>query len=63
MKCAYCQSDIEKGTGMMYVRKTGAIKYYCSNRCYKFDVVQRKKPIAKQIREAEKLQKKKQEKK
>lgn len=39
MKCSYCQSDIEKGTGMMYVRKSGAVKYYCSTRCYKFDVI------------------------
>jgi len=27
----------------MYVKKTGAIKYYCSNRCFEFDVTQRKK--------------------
>ena len=27
---------------MMYVRKTGAVKYYCSDRCYKFDSVQHK---------------------
>jgi len=27
----------------MYVKKTGAAKYYCSERCYKYDSVQRKK--------------------
>ena len=47
MKCAYCQSEIEKGTGIMYVRRTGAIKYYCTKRCLKFDVKFKKKPNAK----------------
>ena len=42
MRCSYCTREIEKGTGMMYVRKTGAVKYYCSDRCYKFDSVQHK---------------------
>ncbi len=27
--------DMEKGTGKMYVRKTGKIFYFCSNRCEK----------------------------
>lgn len=49
MKCSYCTTEIEKGTGMMYVRKSGAIKYYCSSRCYKFDVVFKKKPNMKEI--------------
>lgn len=43
MKCSYCTREIEKGTGLMYVKKTGAAKYYCSDRCYNFDNVQRKK--------------------
>ncbi len=43
MKCSYCQNEIEKGTGIMYVRKTGAIKYYCSKRCMKFDVKYKKR--------------------
>ena len=54
MKCAYCQNDIERGTGIMYVRKTGAIRYYCSNRCYKFDVVYNKKPRLKEMRKGSK---------
>ncbi len=24
-----------KGTGTMYVTRIGAVKYYCSSRCYK----------------------------
>ncbi len=43
MKCSYCQEEIEKGTGIMYVRKTGALKYYCSKRCMKMDVKFKKK--------------------
>ncbi len=39
MKCAYCSKEIEPGTGIMFVRKNGTIKYYCSNRCYKLAVI------------------------
>jgi large subunit ribosomal protein L24e len=52
MKCSYCQSEIEKGTGIMYVRKTGAIKYFCTKRCMKFDVKFKKKPNKKEVNEA-----------
>ena len=27
----------------MYVKKVGTVKYYCSSRCYKFEVNQGKK--------------------
>lgn len=50
MKCSYCTREIEKGTGLMYVRKTGVVKYYCSDRCYEFDTVQRKKQRPKEIK-------------
>jgi ribosomal protein L24E len=36
---------------MMYVRKTGTVKYYCSSRCYKFDVEQGKKQRMKEQKE------------
>jgi large subunit ribosomal protein L24e len=58
MKCSYCTQEIEKGTGLMYVRKTGAVKYYCSDRCYNFDSVQHKKQRPKEIKELAKLAKK-----
>jgi len=48
-KCSYCLKEIEKGTGMMYVRRNGSIKYYCSTRCYKLDVIYGKKPNKKEI--------------
>lgn len=39
MKCSYCSSDIKPGTGMTYVYNSGTIRYYCSSRCYRNDVV------------------------
>lgn len=49
MKCSYCTAEMEKGTGFLYVRKNGNIKYYCSNRCYKLNVVYNRKPNRKEI--------------
>ncbi len=43
MKCSYCSKDIEPGTGIMYVRKNGTIRYYCSSRCFKLDNVLKRK--------------------
>ncbi len=42
---------MEKGTGMMYVRRNGAIKYYCSKRCYRLNVIYDRKPNKKEISE------------
>ncbi len=33
--CSFCGKAIEPGTGIMYVRKDGAILYFCSNKCRK----------------------------
>ena len=49
---------MEKGTGIMYVKRTGAIRYYCSDRCYEFDAVQHKKQRNKEIKELTKAAKK-----
>jgi len=35
MKCTFCTTEIQKGTGVMYVYKTGTLNYFCSNRCFK----------------------------
>jgi len=51
MKCSYCTREIEKGSGIMYVRKIGTIKYYCSDRCYKYDVIYKKKQRPKEQKE------------
>jgi ribosomal protein L24E len=49
---------MERGSGLMYVKKTGAVKYYCSDRCYKFDNVQRRKQRPKEQSELAKRTKK-----
>ena len=51
MKCSYCTREIEKGTGLTYVRKNGAIRYYCSSRCYRLNNVHDRRPNAKEIEE------------
>ncbi|ERH12016.1 MAG: ribosomal protein L24E [halophilic archaeon J07HB67] len=33
--CDYCGSDIEPGTGTMFVQTDGAITHYCSGKCEK----------------------------
>lgn len=43
VKCSYCSSDLKKGTGLMYVYKTGELAYYCSNSCFKNHIVLRRK--------------------
>ena len=35
MKCSFCGSEIEKGTGKMFVKNDGKIFYFCSNKCEK----------------------------
>ena len=43
VKCAYCSSDLKKGTGIMYVYRSGDISYYCSSGCLRNNIVMRKK--------------------
>ncbi|GGM74169.1 50S ribosomal protein L24e [Thermogymnomonas acidicola] len=31
--CTFCGREIEPGTGFMYVRRDGAIYYFCSRKC------------------------------
>jgi len=35
MKCSFCQHEIEKGTGKMFVKTDAKIFYFCSRRCEK----------------------------
>jgi large subunit ribosomal protein L24e len=35
MKCSFCNRDIEPGTGMSYVQKTGKVLNFCSSKCRK----------------------------
>ena len=34
-KCSFCGSDIEPGTGKMYVKKDGTVLNFCTNKCHK----------------------------
>ncbi|MFH1636806.1 MAG: 50S ribosomal protein L24e [Candidatus Woesearchaeota archaeon] len=35
VKCSFCEVEIEKGTGMMYVQKDAKILNFCSKKCEK----------------------------
>lgn len=51
MNCSYCTAEIEKGTGMMFVRRNGTVRHYCSQRCYKFNILMNRRPNRKEIEE------------
>jgi large subunit ribosomal protein L24e len=50
MKCTLCSSEIRKGTGTMYVFKTGEINYFCSTRCYKNRIILKRSLNKKEMR-------------
>lgn len=35
VKCSFCGEELIKGTGKMFVRKTGKVLYFCSKKCEK----------------------------
>lgn len=45
VKCTFCGSDLEKGTGKMYVKADGKIFYFCSNKCEKNLFKLKRKPL------------------
>jgi len=34
-RCSFCKKDIEPGRGKMFVKKDGAVLYFCSSKCEK----------------------------
>ncbi|MGE0015766.1 MAG: 50S ribosomal protein L24e [Candidatus Methanomethylophilaceae archaeon] len=34
-RCSFCGTDIEPGTGKMYVKRDGTVLFFDSNKCYK----------------------------
>ena len=34
-ECTFCGTEIEPGTGMMYVKKNGQVFNFCSSKCRK----------------------------
>lgn len=35
VKCSFCNNEMSKGTGKMYVKVSGQILYFCSMKCEK----------------------------
>ncbi len=35
VKCSFCNNELPKGTGKMFVKVSGQILYFCSNKCEK----------------------------
>ncbi|MBS1267158.1 MAG: 50S ribosomal protein L24e [Candidatus Woesearchaeota archaeon] len=44
MKCSFCGLTIEKGTGKIFVRKSGKILNFCSTKCEKNLLKLKRKP-------------------
>jgi len=44
MKCSFCKNVINKGTGKIYVQKTGKLLYFCSSKCEKNMLKLKRKP-------------------
>jgi len=34
-KCSFCGTDIEAGSGLMYIRNDGTVLRFCSSKCRK----------------------------
>ncbi len=45
VKCTFCGNDIPKGTGMIYVFKSGKIANFCSSKCRKNQLKLKRKAI------------------
>ncbi|EHP69532.1 MAG: 50S ribosomal protein L24e [Metallosphaera yellowstonensis] len=41
-RCSFCGTEIPPGTGMMYVKNDGTILWFCSSKCRKYMLIQRK---------------------
>jgi len=44
-KCTFCGEDIKKGTGKIFVLKTGKSYHFCSNKCEKNMLKLKRKPL------------------
>ena len=44
MKCSYCNREIEKGTGTIFVKKDGKALNFCSKKCEKGMLKLKRKP-------------------
>lgn len=44
VKCSFCDSEIETGTGKLFVKLDGRILNFCSNKCEKNLISLKRKP-------------------
>ena len=49
MRCTHCTKEIPKGTGTMYVFKSGTVNYFCSKRCYNNTITMHRKMNKKEL--------------
>jgi len=45
-RCSFCGNNIRKGTGLMFVRTSGKIMYFCSSKCQKNMLKLGRKPLS-----------------
>lgn len=43
-KCSFCGKEIEKGTGLIYVKKDGKVLYFDGSKCEKNMIKLKRKP-------------------
>ena len=58
-KCTFCGTQIEKGTGKMYVYISGKIAYFCSTKCEKNLLKLKRKPATMRWTESYRAERKK----
>lgn len=51
-RCSFCGHQINPGTGMMYVKKTGQTFHFCSSKCRKNMIDLRRVPARTEWTEA-----------
>jgi len=44
MRCFFCNREIKKATGKMFVTRTGQVLYFCSSKCEKNALKLRRNP-------------------
>ncbi|MEM0438034.1 MAG: 50S ribosomal protein L24e [Candidatus Micrarchaeia archaeon] len=44
VKCSFCNSEMEKSTGMLYIRRDGKVLPFCSRKCRVNALVLKRKP-------------------
>ncbi|MCL4406740.1 MAG: 50S ribosomal protein L24e [Candidatus Parvarchaeota archaeon] len=41
MKCSFCNSEIKRGTGIMYAKNDGTVYNLCSRRCMTYIIMKK----------------------